>query len=46
MVKVSPVDGVIAIDECLSIREGHLWVDGCDAADLAERFGTPLHVIS
>ena len=44
--EASPVDGVVVIDECLSIREGHLWVDGCDAVDLAERFGTPLHVIS
>ena len=25
---------------------GNLWVDGCDVADLAGRFGTPLYVIS
>lgn len=42
----SPVDGSAAIDECLSIRDGHLWVEGCDAVELARRFGTPLHVIS
>ena len=42
----SPVDGSVAIDECLSIRDGHLWVEGCDAVELAQRFGTPIHVIS
>ncbi|MDH4108275.1 MAG: diaminopimelate decarboxylase [Gammaproteobacteria bacterium] len=25
---------------------GNLWVDGCDVAELAERFGTPLFIIS
>lgn len=25
---------------------GNLWVDGCDVQDLAERFGTPLFIIS
>ncbi len=25
---------------------GNLWVDGCDVNDLAERFGTPLYIIS
>jgi len=25
---------------------GHLWVDGCDCVKLAERYGTPLYVIS
>jgi diaminopimelate decarboxylase len=25
---------------------GNLWVDGCDVAKLAERFGTPLYIIS
>lgn len=25
---------------------GNLWVDGCDVADLAEEFGTPLFIIS
>jgi diaminopimelate decarboxylase len=35
-----------AIDECLSARDGRLQIEGCDAAELAERFGTPLSVIS
>jgi diaminopimelate decarboxylase len=34
------------IDECLSIAGGRLQIEGCDAAALAERFGTPLSVIS
>ncbi|TKD49984.1 diaminopimelate decarboxylase family protein [Sphingomonas baiyangensis] len=25
---------------------GNLWVDGCDVAELADRYGTPLYVIS
>src|SRR5689334_16142576 len=36
----------VRIDDCLSIREGHLWVEECDAVDLARRFGTPLYVVS
>ena len=34
------------IDECLSVREGHLWVEDCDAVELAARFGTPVYVVS
>ena len=34
------------IDDCLSIRKGVLYIEGCDAAQLAERFGTPLYVMS
>ena len=37
---------VHAIDECLSVRDGHLFVEGCDAVELARRFGTPVHVVS
>ncbi len=36
----------IAIEGCLSVREGHLWIEGCDTVELARRFGTPLHVVS
>jgi diaminopimelate decarboxylase len=36
----------VPIDECLSIADGRLQVEGCDAAALAEQFGTPLSVIS
>jgi diaminopimelate decarboxylase len=34
------------IDDCLSIHQGRLAIEGCDASDLAARFGTPLYVIS
>ena len=34
------------IDECLSIDRGRLQIEGCDASELAARFGTPLSVIS
>jgi diaminopimelate decarboxylase len=42
-VSAPPVD---RIDECLSIRDGHLSVEGCDAVELARRFGTPVYVLS
>lgn len=46
-----PVGNVAAveesrIDECLSVRGGHLWIEGCDAVELAARFGTPIYVVS
>ncbi len=34
------------LDECLSVRDGRLQIEGCDAGALAERFGTPLYVVS
>ena len=34
------------IDDCLSIRAAHLYVEDCDAVELARRFGTPLNVVS
>jgi hypothetical protein len=37
---------VVRIDECLSIRGGRLYVEGCDAVELARRFGTPVYVVS
>jgi diaminopimelate decarboxylase len=36
----------IRLDECLSIREGHLWLEECDTVELARRFGTPAYVVS
>lgn len=38
--------GIQTVDECLSIRDGHLFVEECDAVDLAGRFGTPVFVMS
>jgi len=34
------------IDDCLSKRNGHLFVEGCDAVDLIAEFGSPLFVVS
>ena len=34
------------IDDCLSIRSGALFIEGCDSTKLAARFGTPLYVMS
>jgi diaminopimelate decarboxylase len=34
------------IDDCLSVHNGRLWMDGCDLVELAAQFGTPLYVVS
>lgn len=34
------------LNASLSIRNGRLFIEDCDAADLAKRFGTPLFVVS
>ncbi len=34
------------IDDCLTIRDGHLFIEACDAAALGRRFGTPIYVLS
>jgi diaminopimelate decarboxylase len=34
------------IDDCLSTRNGHLFVEGCDTLDLVRQFGSPLFVMS
>jgi diaminopimelate decarboxylase len=40
------VAAVTRIDDCLSARDGRLRVEAIDARALAERYGTPLHVVS
>ena len=35
-----------SVADPLSIRGGRLFIDECDAAELADRFGTPLFVVS
>jgi len=40
------VAGLVRIDDSLSVRGGHLFVEGCDAVELARRFGTPVYVVS
>ena len=39
-------DAVERLDECLSIRDGELFIEGFRTLDLARRFGTPLYVVS
>ena len=34
------------IDNCLSTRNGHLFIEECDAVELANEFGSPLFVFS
>ncbi len=34
------------IDECLSIRNGHLFIEECDTNLIAEQYGSPLFVVS
>ncbi|MEH6471299.1 MAG: alanine racemase [Halopseudomonas sp.] len=31
---------------CLTIQNGHLFIEQCDTVELAQRFGTPLFVVS
>ncbi len=35
-----------AVDDCLSVRDGQLFVEEYSSIDLADRFGTPLFVLS
>ena len=37
---------ITRLDSCLSVRGGRLFVEDCDAAELARRHGTPVYVIS
>ncbi|MGI9288463.1 MAG: diaminopimelate decarboxylase family protein [Pseudomonadales bacterium] len=32
--------------ECLTVRDGNLYIDGCNATELGQKFGTPLFVLS
>ncbi|MDQ1259832.1 MAG: Orn/DAP/Arg decarboxylase 2, partial [Pseudomonadota bacterium] len=32
--------------DCLSNRDGRLFMEECDVVDIAEKFGTPLFVVS
>jgi diaminopimelate decarboxylase len=34
------------IDDCLSVRHGHLYIEDCDTVELAARFGTPVYAVS
>lgn len=34
------------IDQCLSVKDGHLFIEGCDTTELVEKYGSPLFVVS
>ncbi len=34
------------LNDVLTVRNGHLYIEDCDTVELAERFGTPLFVVS
>jgi diaminopimelate decarboxylase len=46
MEKMAPAATVRTIDEALTVRDGRLFVEHCDAVELAKAFGTPIHVVS
>ncbi len=35
---------VMTLPDHLSIKDRHLWINGCDAVELAFKYGTPLYV--
>jgi diaminopimelate decarboxylase len=42
-----PPDYQVSFGEFIGIGpNGNLWVDGCDVADLAAKYGTPLYIMS
>ena len=38
--------GIRHIDDCLSVRDGHLFVEDCDTLELVRRYGSPIFVVS
>lgn len=34
------------LDSCLSVRDGRLWIEECDAVELVAEFGSPLYIVS
>ncbi len=34
------------IDDCLTIRNGHLFIEECDTIDLVNKYGSPIFVVS
>lgn len=44
---LNPPDYATTFGEFVGIGpDGNLWVDGCDVAALADRYGTPLYIVS
>lgn len=45
--ELSPPDYQVTFGDFIGIGpNGNLWVDGCDVADLAAKYGTPLYIMS
>jgi diaminopimelate decarboxylase len=45
--QLTPRDYKVSYGEFVGVGpNGNLWVDGCDVKELADRFGTPLYIIS
>lgn len=42
----SQPESMTPVDDALSIKDGHLFIEQCDTVELARRFGTPLYVTS
>jgi diaminopimelate decarboxylase len=40
------MSSVTRIDDCLSTRDGCLFIEACDTLDLLDRFGSPLFLLS
>jgi diaminopimelate decarboxylase len=40
------MSAILRLDDCLSKRHGHLFVEECDTLDLVQRFSSPLFVLS
>ena len=37
---------IIRIDDCLSTRDGHLYIEECDTVELVKEYGSPIFVLS
>ncbi len=38
--------GIMKIDDCLSIRKGHLFMEECDTVNLVKEYGSPIFAVS
>lgn len=37
---------IVKIDDCLSEKDGHLFIEECDVTELVKKYGSPIYVIS
>ena len=40
------MSAITRLDDCLSKRNGHLFIEECDAIELVQEFGSPIFVLS